>query len=197
MEAAELQQQQSADLDKKTRKKRSRWGAETEAGLKVLAGDDVPHVQQPAEGQQPGEVQQQAQQSAPADDGAGAEGGRKKRRSRWEPETEAKPALFQGLQIALPPAIAALVDIHVDPRVMELQRQLNTVSAAAGNVVGLCWEGTPQASSSVQHQLLQPHAGRVRQPRPAAVALVLVGLGSWAAHGTSMRASAAAADCIK
>jgi hypothetical protein len=40
--------------------------------------------------------------------------------------------LLQGLPGALallPPSLAALVDIHVDPQVMEIQRQLNNVSA--------------------------------------------------------------------
>lgn len=116
---------------KRQRRKRSRWGAETEAGLKVLAGAEVDAQQGP---QHPPAEQQQQQQSLAAADGAGDAGaepeGRKKRRSRWEPESQAQPALLQGLQIALPPSIAALVDAHVDPRVMELQRQLNIVSAA-------------------------------------------------------------------
>jgi hypothetical protein len=40
--------------------------------------------------------------------------------------------VLQGLPGALallPPSLAALVDIHVDPQVMEIQRQLNNVSA--------------------------------------------------------------------
>jgi len=119
MDPEQQAHEQQDQLEKKSKRKRSRWGAETEAGLKVLAGADVEQVQQPAEQQQP-------QQSAQATDDA--EAGRKKRRSRWEPETETKPALIQGLQIALPPSIAALVDMHVDPKVMELQRQLNNVS---------------------------------------------------------------------
>lgn len=119
MDPEQQAHEQQDQADKKSRRKRSRWGAETEAGLKVLAGADVEQVQQPAEQQQP-------QQSTKATDDA--EAGRKKRRSRWEPETETKPALIQGLQIALPPSIAALVDMHVDPKVMELQRQLNNVS---------------------------------------------------------------------
>lgn len=121
----QAQQLESPDQRKSRReRKRSRWGAETEAGLKVLAGGEVEQVQAPVV------EQQQVQQPVQATDG-GAEAGRKKRRSRWEPETEAKPAVLQGLQIALPPSIAALVDAHVDPKVTELQRQLNIVSTCS------------------------------------------------------------------
>jgi hypothetical protein len=118
--------------DQKKRRKRSRWGAETEAGLKVLAGADVEHGQPAGEQQQEQQPAAGATAVAAADAGAEAEAGRKKRRSRWEPETEVKPAVLAGLQIALPPSIAALVDAHVDPKVMELQRQLNIVSVLCG-----------------------------------------------------------------
>jgi hypothetical protein len=139
MEPEQAQQQlESPGQDqKKCRRKRSRWGAETEAGLKVLAGGEVEQVQAPVV------EQQQVQQPVQATDG-GAEAGRKKRRSRWEPETEAKPAVLQGLQIALPPSIAALVDVHVDLKVTELQRQLNNVSACR----------TGQQEPVQQHQML-------------------------------------------
>jgi hypothetical protein len=129
MEAEQQASQQaglpSPDQERKKRK-RSRWGAETEAGLKVLASAEIEpeQVHPPAATEQQQQLVQQ--QSA---DGAGAEAeGRKKRRSRWEPETQAQPGLLQSLQVALPPSIAALVDAHVDPKVMELQRQLNIVS---------------------------------------------------------------------
>lgn len=128
------QQQLESPSDQKKRRKRSRWGAETEAGLKVLAGAEVEQVQQPVAEQQ--QVQQPASATVATDDGA--EAGRKKRRSRWEPETEAKPAVLQGLQIALPPSIAALVDAHVDPKVMELQRQLNIVSVVSPSNSIMC-----------------------------------------------------------
>jgi hypothetical protein len=121
----QAQQLDSPDQQRKSRRKRSRWGAETEAGLKVLAGGDFEQVQAPAV------EQQQEQQSVQAATDGGAEAGRQKRRSRWEPETETKPAVLQGLQIALPPSIAALVDAHVDPKVTELQRQLNIVSTCS------------------------------------------------------------------
>jgi hypothetical protein len=97
----------------------------------VLAGGEVEQVQAPVV------EQQQVQQPVQATDG-GAEAGRKKRRSRWEPETEAKPAVLQGLQIALPPSIAALVDVHVDLKVTELQRQLNIVSTCSTGNCSLC-----------------------------------------------------------
>lgn len=69
-------------------------------------------------------------------------------RSRWEPESESKPAaattttLPGGLQISLPPSIAALVDVNVDPHVMELQRQLNVVG-----VLSDVWSGIMQLQS--------------------------------------------------
>jgi transcription initiation factor TFIID subunit TAF12 len=131
MEPEQASQQQAGDnandlQEKKARRKRSRWGAETEAGLQVLAVAEVEQLQQ----QQPVAEQQhtQQQQQQQPGSGDGTDAARKKRRSRWEPETEAKPGIIQGLQIALPPAIAALVDAHVDPKTMELQRQLNIVS---------------------------------------------------------------------
>jgi hypothetical protein len=43
--------------------------------------------------------------------------------------------VLQGLPGALallPPSLAALVDIHVDPQVLEIQRQLNNVSVPTG-----------------------------------------------------------------
>ena len=111
----EEQQQQAAAEDqanataekRERRKKKSRWGAETEAGLKVLA--DKEEQQAPAEEKQEGE---------PA---------KKKRRSRWEPE-ESKPTVIPGMQIALPASVAHLMDLNVDPKVMEIQRQLTNVS---------------------------------------------------------------------
>lgn len=116
------------------RKKKSRWGKETEVGEKVLAGADIEELApavaeaQPPEAaeQEPGEHQEAVQQAAEPD---GEGPARKKRRSRWEPESGNKQAAtLPGLQITLPPTIAALVDIHVDPVVMDLQRQLNNVS---------------------------------------------------------------------
>lgn len=135
------QQAAAAAAEKKARRKRSRWGAETEAGLQVLAGADV--VEQQQQQQQPAEQQQSAEAaaaSAGTDAGADAdaEAGRKKRRSRWGPETENKPGVLQGLQIALPPSIAALVDMHVDPKVMELQRQLNNVRHMGAHMGARC-----------------------------------------------------------
>jgi hypothetical protein len=118
------------------RKKKSRWGKETEVGEKLLAGADIEELApagsvaeaQTAEAaeQEAGEQQAAAQQAA-EQDGEGP--ARKKRRSRWEPESGNKQAAtLPGLQITLPPTIAALVDIHVDPVALDLQRQLNNVS---------------------------------------------------------------------
>lgn len=131
------------------RRKRSRWGAETEAGLQVLASDAAqPSHAAPGGAEQPAAADSG---SAAAADGGGAgaddAAGRKKRRSRWGPETEnttapGAAALVQGLQITLPPSIAALVDMHVDPRVTELQRQLNIVSVwlvCVDRLVGVIW----------------------------------------------------------
>ncbi|WIA22186.1 hypothetical protein OEZ85_004520 [Tetradesmus obliquus] len=115
----------AAAAERRARKKKSRWGAETEVGLKVLAGSD--ETPQQADQKQADEVQEPAS---------------KKRRSRWEPESDAKPAAaaaaaaggggvltgLPGALALLPPSLAALVDIHVDPKVMELQRQLNNVN---------------------------------------------------------------------
>lgn len=123
---------ESPSADQKKRRKRSRWGAETEAGLKVLAGAEVEQGQPAGEQQQGQQPAAGATAVAAADAGGEAEAGRKKRRSRWEPETEANSGVLAGLQIALPPSIAALVDAHVDPKVMELQRQLNIVSVLCG-----------------------------------------------------------------
>lgn len=89
------------------RRKNSRWGAETEAGLKVLAEKD----------EQPQEEKPQTEPPA------------KKRRSRWEPE-ESKAAVIPGLQIALPASIAHLVDFNINPEALEIQRQLNNVSCS-------------------------------------------------------------------
>eukprot|EP00883_Tetradesmus_obliquus_P014405 jgi/Sobl393_1/7448/SZX73474.1 len=112
----------AAAAERRARKKKSRWGAETEVGLKLLAGSD--ETPQQADQKQADEVQEPAS---------------KKRRSRWEPESDAKPAAaaaggggvltgLPGALALLPPSLAALVDIHVDPKVMELQRQLNNVN---------------------------------------------------------------------
>jgi hypothetical protein len=114
METEEQQQQAAAGdqgnatIEKRERrKKKSRWGAETEAGLKVLADKE--------------------EHPAPAEDKQEGEPAKKKRRSRWEPE-ESKPTVIPGLQIALPASLAHLVDINVDPKVMEIQRHLTNVS---------------------------------------------------------------------
>jgi len=118
------------------RKKKSRWGKETEVGEKLLAGADIEEVAPAAAPPAPAAPPSTDAQAEPvpaaeqpaAEEEAG-EPARKKRRSRWEPGSEQKPAaMLPGLQIALPASIAALVDIHVDPAVLELQRQLNAVS---------------------------------------------------------------------
>jgi len=95
----------ASDQASKKRSRRSRWGAETEAGLKVLADESNGN---PAKTEEtPGEPQV------------------KKRRSRWGPE-EAKPALVPGTAIVLPASLAHLVDTC--PEALALQRQLASVS---------------------------------------------------------------------
>ncbi|KAF6262591.1 hypothetical protein COO60DRAFT_1699170, partial [Scenedesmus sp. NREL 46B-D3] len=134
----------AAAAERRARKKKSRWGAETELGLKVLAGSDVvAEDPQQADQKQADEVQEPAS---------------KKRRSRWEPESDSKPAaagtgaVLQGLPGALallPPSLAALVDIHVDPQVLEIQRQLNNVNQRLQLVAqGKLVDDTPEGERS-------------------------------------------------
>jgi chromatin segregation and condensation protein Rec8/ScpA/Scc1 (kleisin family) len=86
--------------EKKRRKKK--WGAETEAGKQVLN-------------------ELETQQETPPEPVA------KKRRSRWEPQAETtKTAIAPGLEIALPASLAHLADLN--PEVLELQRKLTNVS---------------------------------------------------------------------
>ncbi len=103
-----VEEASSADPDsQKKRPRKARWGAETDAGKKVLESA----------------AQQPEPEPAP-----------KKRKSRWAPEPEQPAAVtsmvraIPGLpgQIILPAAIAALVDLN--PETLELQRQLNAVS---------------------------------------------------------------------
>lgn len=170
MEPEQASQQHAGDnandlQEKKARRKRSRWGAETEAGLQVLAGAEVELQQQQPVAEQQHTQQQQQQQPGSGD---GTDAARKKRRSRWEPETEAKLGIIQGLQIALPPAIAALVDAHVDPKTMELQRQLNIVSVLCQNVpaaiTATCFAGL-DAFGSPTVAPCRPHVSPVSSSR--------------------------------
>jgi len=91
------------------RKRRSRWGKETEAGLKVLQGSDDAEAL-PLSG----------------DDGDGEPAQKKPRKSRWSDE----PAQQLVPGVVLPPSLAHLVDTN--PESLELQRQLGNVSARAG-----------------------------------------------------------------
>jgi hypothetical protein len=102
----------AAGTDKPERKKKKRWGKETETGLKVLAQTET---QPAAEGQQ-GEGQE------------GEQPAKKKRRSRWEPEEAKQQIMVAGMAAVLPANIAALVEVNTDPRVAELHRQLTIVS---------------------------------------------------------------------
>ena len=81
------------------KRRKKRWGEETEAGKKVLES---------------------------VADGS-ADPAAKKRRSRWEEQPTA-PTLPLGLNasIILPAALAALVDLN--PETLELQRQLNQIN---------------------------------------------------------------------
>jgi hypothetical protein len=105
---------------RRERRKRSRWGEETEAGRKVLE-----ETARQLEGT-PGP--DQPQQDAEREGSAGPPTGEapRKRRSRWEPE-EPKSVTLPGLPnaITLPPSLAHLVDIN--PETLELQMQLNNV----------------------------------------------------------------------
>lgn len=102
----------AGDQEPRRRRKKSRWGAETEAGLQVLAASDGNHDSSHPAGEQ--------DEPAP-----------KKRRSRWSAPEEAKAtALVPGMPaIVLPPSVAHLIDTN--PEALELQRQLGTVSRAA------------------------------------------------------------------
>ncbi|KIY99125.1 hypothetical protein MNEG_8839 [Monoraphidium neglectum] len=138
--AAEKAGQPSGPPDEGKRRKKSRWGKETEAGLKILeqvqqpgasdavagppAPSDAPAAAPPAAAPPP--------DAAPPHDAPGAEPPLKRRRSsRWE-VAEARPAPGAGAagaagQIVLPESIAALVSLHADPHVVELQSQLRLV----------------------------------------------------------------------
>ena len=100
MQEAEDLPSPAPDLEKGAEKRRKkRWGEETEAGKKVLES---------------------------VADGS-ADPATKKRRSRWE-EPPVAPILPLGLNasIMLPAALAALVDLN--PETLELQRQLNQLN---------------------------------------------------------------------
>lgn len=122
--------------EERKRRKKSRWGAETEAGLKVLEGSSQQTQTSDQQSAEPAPAAAATAPSAPPADGGGdasAEPAPKRRRSRWE-QQEAKPAPTTQVtagQIVLPEAIAALVNMHVDPKVVELQAQLKLVSVQA------------------------------------------------------------------
>ncbi|KAG2483464.1 hypothetical protein HYH03_017647 [Edaphochlamys debaryana] len=105
---------------RRERRKRSRWGEETEAGKKVLetveatpAAAGADQQQQPA-GEREGSVGPASADAAP-----------RKRRSRWEPEEQKVIPGISGA-ITLPPSLAALVDLN--PETLELQMQLNNIN---------------------------------------------------------------------
>eukprot|EP00878_Enallax_costatus_P013961 GHUV01014600.1.p1 GENE.GHUV01014600.1~~GHUV01014600.1.p1 ORF type:complete len:396 (+),score=119.09 GHUV01014600.1:265-1452(+) len=125
---AQPQAAQSA-AEKRSKRKKKHWGEETDLGKQILEGADIEQLQVPA-AEAPAVEQQQEHQAAENEAPKA-----KKRRSRWEPECDRTAAaaattttLPGGLQISLPPSIAALVDVNVDPHAMELQRQLNVVN---------------------------------------------------------------------
>jgi hypothetical protein len=135
-------------------RKKPRWGAETEAGLKVLetvqAPPTLPGRSSGGGGGDPGCSGTAAAAAAaaasatpgPRQPAAGtaapdAAAPPKRRRSRWEEApaaavpAAAAPPLFPpalaGHQIVLPDAIVALVNAHSDPKVVALQGQLKMV----------------------------------------------------------------------
>jgi hypothetical protein len=130
--------------EERRKRKKSRWGAETEAGIKVLEA-----VQQPggggsgrgggAGGAARAAAAAPARAATPDAPAPGAaEAAPKRRRSRWEPQASEHAALPASAgtaaaapgQIVLPDAIARLITLHSDPRVLELQAQLKAVSGA-------------------------------------------------------------------
>jgi len=125
-----------AGAAKEERKKRRkpRWGAETEAGLKVLetvqvpAGGVVGHGGGALDASGPAAPPPPQPNARPP--ATTAEPAPKKQRSRWEdapapPPVAPLPAVAG--QIVLPDAIAALVKLQSDPAVLELQAQLRMV----------------------------------------------------------------------
>ncbi|GFR51314.1 hypothetical protein Agub_g13679, partial [Astrephomene gubernaculifera] len=109
---------------RRERRKRSRWGEETEAGKKILEET----AQQPEPNAATGAADSQPQAAGEREGSAGpgtGDGAPRKRRSRWEPEEQ---KVIPGLStaITLPPSLAHLVDIN--PETLELQMQLNNIN---------------------------------------------------------------------
>jgi hypothetical protein len=163
----------AAGTDKPERKKKKRWGKETETGLKVLAETET---QPAAEGQQ-GEAQE------------GEQPAKKKRRSRWEPEEAKQQIVVAGVAAVLPANIAALVEVNTDPRVAELHRQLTIVSLGSAPLSS-CWMRAVHACSSNQQQVLTnswcpcpPIAWQVPYPQKAHQAGILAGSSGTCSNG--------------
>jgi hypothetical protein len=120
--------------DERRKRKKSRWGAETEAGRRIL---ESAHQHAPSSGGGAGAAPSADAAAAAAllppgpVPGAPVDPAPKRRRSRWEPQEAAAPPLPAAVpgQIVLPDAIAQLISLHSDPKVLELQSQLKSVSA--------------------------------------------------------------------
>ena len=124
LELAEPPEETAAQ--RRERRKKTRWGEETEAGKKVLEQPDaVPEL--------PGGAAGQADREGSAGPPSG-EPAPKKRRSRWEPAEDAGkvsvPVPGLGTAITLPPSLAGLVDLN--PETRGLQNELNQVRRRSG-----------------------------------------------------------------
>ncbi len=118
-----------------SKRKRTRWGNETEAGLAVLAQpepDTGAGVASPSGTAQGWEATPGADQQLEGS----ADAGPRRRRSRWEPQDDALQlapltAVIPGLPgaITLPPSLAALIDLN--PETLQLQMELNNVRWAS------------------------------------------------------------------
>jgi hypothetical protein len=108
----------AAAAEERRQKRRSRWGAETEAGLKALGYSE--------DGSEQGTTAQPGDQEQGDGRDAGGEPATKRRRNRWEPGDTKVATLVPGLPpIVLPSSIAHLVDLN--PESLELQRKLGAV----------------------------------------------------------------------
>lgn len=109
---------------RRERRKRSRWGEETEAGKKVL--EETVSAKESTPG--PATQEQQQQENAGEREGSAgppSDAAPRKRRTRWEPEEQAKVIPGLPTAITLPASLAHLVDIN--PETLGLQVELNQV----------------------------------------------------------------------
>ena len=137
-EEAASEAQEHGSREGRERKRKKRWGEETEAGRKILEDGSLAGAEAGAT--------TEANGTAAEGGGGPEEGSKRKRKSRWE-ESKTIPG---GLgAITLPPALAHLVDMN--PESLELQRQLGNVSMTGLGGCSLAFLDTPSAISG-RHQ---------------------------------------------